>query len=262
MHPSNEDHMRIAATLVAAAPFIAASLVAAPLTAQSSGDAAAYVALLSTPLGGLPPIATNTILDEPHNGAAFALRYGHISGDDFSSSFNNFGATAVLPWGTTSTFSLTGGVSRTSFDDGFGNSTSNNTLMLSAGADTRLGDWPLSAARDAAKVHFGVNGELGFAKPSGGTLWAGSVGLPISLVSSSRSRDEMRFVPFVTPGFGFGSVSADDNGGSDSGTRFMIGAGISIYNRSNSVAVNGGLQYVPISGGHTQFGLGLVLGGR
>jgi hypothetical protein len=257
--------MRIAVNMIAAAACLAAvTVIARPVAAQSSGDVTAYFALLSTPLGGLPPIATNTILDEAHNGAAFALRYGHVGGDDFTASFNNFGATAVLPWGTTSTFSLTGGVVHTSFDDGFGSTSSNNALMLSAGADTRLGDWPLSAARDAAKIVFGVNGELGFAKPSGGTVWAGSVGLPISLVAGTRGRDEMRFVPFVTPAFGFGDVHSDDafSGGTDSGTRFMIGAGISIYNRSNSVAVNAGLQYIPISGGHTQFGLGLVLGGR
>ncbi|MFI5228591.1 MAG: hypothetical protein ACHQWU_05955 [Gemmatimonadales bacterium] len=254
--------MRITATLVAAAAcLMAVPLVARPAAAQSSGDVTAYFALLSTPLGGLPPIATNTILDEPHNGAAFALRYGHVGGDDVTSAFNNFGATAVLPWGTMSTFSLTGGIAHTSFDDGF-TSSSNNSLMLSAGADTRLGDWPLSAARDAAKIVFGVNGELGFAKPPGGTVWAGSVGLPISLVSSRRRRDEMRFVPYITPAFGFGDVSSDDTNRSDSGTRFLIGAGIAIYHRSNSVAVNAGLQYIPISGGHTQFGLGLVLGGR
>ena len=256
--------MRIAVRF-AAACFVAMSIVAAPVAAQTANDAAAYFGLISTPLGGLPPIATNTILDEPHNGAAFALRYGHVAGDDFTSTFNNFGATAVLPWGTTSTFSLTGGIVHTSFDDGF-TTTSDNTLMLSAGADTRLGAMPLSSARDAARIVVGVNGELGFAKPSGGTVWSGSVGLPVSLVSATSSRDQLRFVPFVTPAFGFANLSSDNangiNGGSDSGTRFMIGAGISIYNRSNSVAVNAGLQYIPISGGHTQFGLGVVLGGR
>ena len=29
---------------------------------------------------------------------------------------------------------------------------------------------------------------------------SGSVGIPISLVSGSRVRDEMRIVPFITPG--------------------------------------------------------------
>lgn len=254
--------MRIAAR-IAAAVLVAVPLVAAPVAAQSSGDDfAAYLGLITTPLGGLPPIATNTILDEPHNGAAFALRYGHVSGDDFVSTFNDFGATAVLPWGTTSTFSLTGGVVHSSFDDGFGSTTSDNTLMLSAGADTRLGAMALSSARDAARIVVGVNGELGFSKPTGGTVWSGSVGLPVSLVSASSSRDQLRFVPFVTPAFGFANLSSDNGDPSTSGTRFMIGAGISIYNRSNSVAVNAGLQYIPITGGHTQFGIGLVLGGR
>jgi hypothetical protein len=256
--------MRIAARF-AAACLIAFSFIAAPAAAQvkteSFDDIATYFALLSTPLGGLPPIATNTILDEPHNGAAFALRYGHVSGDEFTSSFNNFGATAVLPWGTTSTFSITGGVAHTSFDNGFTSST-DNSLMLSAGADTRLGAMALGSARDAARIVVGVNGEIGFSRPPGATLWTGSVGLPVSLVSASRSRDQLRFVPFVTPALGFANVDPSDNSGSQSGTRFMLGAGISIFNRSNSVAVNAGLQYIPISGGHTQFGIGLVLGGR
>jgi len=253
--------MRFAARF-AAAGLVALPLLAAPAAAQNTdGDLAAYFGLITTPLGGLPPIATNTILDEPHNGAAFALRYGHVGGDVFTSTLNNFGATAVLPWGTTSTFSLTGGVAHSSFDDGF-ESTSDNTLMLSAGADTRLGAMALSSARDAARIVVGVNGELGFARPTGGKVWSGSVGLPVSLVSASSSRDQLRFVPFVTPAFGFANLSNDDGSPSTSGSRFMLGAGLSIYNRSNSVAVNAGLQYIPISGGHTQFGIGLVLGGR
>ena len=68
---------------------------------------------------------------------------------------------------------------------------------------------------------------------------SGTVGLPISLVSGSRVRDEMRIVPFITPGFGFGGIRGGD---SPSGSALMLGGGIGIYNRSSSVALSFGIS--------------------
>jgi hypothetical protein len=85
------------------------------------------------------------------------------------------------------------------------------------------------------------------------------VGLPISLVSGSRARDEMRIVPFITPGFGFGGIRGGD---SPSGSALMLGGGIGIYNRSSSVALSFGFQHVAVEDSGTLIGLALVLGGR
>ena len=69
----------------------------------------------------------------------------------------------------------------------------------------------------------------------------------------------MRIVPFVTPGFGFGQFTGE---GSPSGSALMLGGGLGIYNRSSSIALSFGFQYLGVRDASTQIGLNLVLGGR
>lgn len=221
----------------------------------SFNDLATYLALARTPVGGLPPIATSTILGEPQSGVALSLRYGHAGETNGISSLNNFGATAVLPMGMSSTISLTGGISAPS--------SGSSALMLSIGGDTRLSSMPLSQSRGGARINIGLNGELGYGKPSEASLVAGEVGLPISLVPGPGPRDAMRIVPFLTPAFTFANFSSDNpNVESQSAAHFMIGGGIALYNRTSPVAVNFGFQYMAFSGATTEFGFVLTLGGR
>lgn len=224
-------------------------------------DAATYLALTRTPVGGLPPIATSTILGDVQSGVALALRYGHVGGGDLifapdnrEISINNFSATAVLPMGTGSTVSLTAGVSAPT--------SGSSALMLSIGGDTRLTAMPLSDTRSGMRLNVGLNGELGYGKPSEATLVAGSVGLPISLVGGAAPRDAMRLVPFLTPALTFSSFDPDGPGNSESAVHFMLGGGLGIYNRTSTVAFNVGFQYMAITGASTQFGFALTLGGR
>jgi hypothetical protein len=235
-------------SLVAAAVFI----VASQAPAQSFSDASAYAALMRTAVAGAPPIATSTILGEHQNGAAFSARYGNVSGGDLTNSLNNFTATAVLSGGGASSVSLTAGASTPS--------RGSTALLLGVGGDTRLSDFPMSDSRNGMLLRVGLNGEFGYAKPSGATLLAGSVGLPLSLISRG-SRNEMHVVPFLTPAFGFGDFNPDV-GVSGSGSKFMLGGGVGIFNPTSSVAVNLAFQHVFVDGGQTEFGLGLVLGGR
>jgi len=229
--------------------------MSASLSAQTFNELATYLALIRTPIGGLPPVATSTILGDVQNGAALALRYGHIASGPNFPDFNNFGVTGVLPAGTSSTISLTGGVST-----GSGNTSS--ALMLSIGGDTRLTDMPFSMSRTSPRLRVGLNGELGYGKPSSASLIAGSVGLPLSIVHPAR-RDEMQIVPFLTPAFGFGNFDPeDDRIDTQSGAHFMIGGGIALFNRSSGVAINFGFQYVAVSNSSTLLGLVLTLGGR
>lgn len=250
----------VCALLVMHVTTLAAQIVV--IDRPSFNDAATFLALARTPVGGLPPVATSTILGEAQSGVALALRYGHVSGGDLirdpndeEVSLNNFGATAVVPMGMTSTISLTGGVSAPT--------SGSSSLMLSIGGDTRLGAMPLSQGRGSAQLNFGLNGELGYGKPSGASLVAAEVGLPISLVPGAGPRDAMRIVPFLTPAFTFSNFSPDDsNVDNQSAAHFMLGGGIALYNRSSSVAFNVGFQYMAISGASTQFGVALTLGGR
>lgn len=238
-------------------PLVAAAtcLLAGSATAQAPdfSDAASYLALMRTAVTGLPPIATSTMLGERQNGVALALRYGNVSGGEITGSLNNFGATAMFGRSGTSSVSLTAGVS----SPGRGSS----SLMLGLAGDMLLTDAPMSDSRNGMVLRIGLNGEFGYGSPPRSSLLAGSVGLPLSLISRGGSRDEMRIVPFLTPAFGFGSFSPDF-GESGSGSHFVLGGGVALYNRTSSVALNLGFQNVFVDGGHTEFGLALILGGR
>jgi hypothetical protein len=228
------------------------------LAAQSRNDGAARAALVLTPVGALPPFVTSTIQNDTQNGAALGFRYGYLSGPTEFTNENNFGISAILPFGVGSTVTLTGGFFSLSCDG------CDLGLMLGIGADKSLGDMPMSSNRDAARLHFALNGEFGYAQPDGatfsrGSLMSGMVGVPISLVSGSRARDEMRIVPFITPAFGFGGFRGPD---ARSGSALMLGGGVGIYNRSNSVALSFGFQHVAVENSGTLIGLALVLGGR
>lgn len=226
--------------------------------AQSTNDAVALAALQLTPIGSLPPLVTSTLQAEVQRSVALALRYGYISASNGAADANNGGVTAIIPMGLAGTVSLTGGVFKYTCEG------CKPGLMLSLAGDRRIGDMVLGTGRDGSRIQFAVNGELGYGQPQGsttndGSVISGAVGVPISLVPSSRTRDAMRVVPFVTPGFGFGSFTGD---GSSSGSALMLGGGIGIYNRSSSVALSFGFQYIAVRDASTQLGLALVLGGR
>ncbi len=227
-------------------------VLAGSAPAQSASDHAAYVALMRTAVAGLPPITTSTILGMHQDGAAFSVRYGNVSGGDITGSFNNFNAAAVISNGGTSSLSLAAGASAPS--------AGSSALVLGIGGDTRLGDFPMSDSRNGMLLRVGLNGEFGYARPSGVTLLAGSVGLPLSLISPG-SRNELHVVPFLTPALGFGD-SDPETGTSRSGSKFLLGGGVGIFKPTSAVALDLAFQHVFVDGGQTEFGLGLVLGGR
>jgi hypothetical protein len=176
--------------------------------AQSAGDFSAWTSLVLTPVGALPPIMTSTIASEVQTAPALSFRYGHLPSTIGLSSVNSGGATVIFPVGQRSTVSLTGGFFDPTCRD------CDPGLMLGVAGDTRLGEMPFGTGRDQSRLTFGLNGELGYARPRStflnGSFVSGAVGIPIGLVSGGRARDAMRIVPFVTPGFGFGGIRDSD----------------------------------------------------
>ena len=213
---------------------------------------AAWSALLGTPTGALAPLMTPTLAGSPARSAQLALRYGHSQGVNDLASLNNFAVTALFPAGTGATISLTGGMIRPSCDG------CETHVMLSIGGDMALYSSPLGPSSDAGRFAMALNGEFGYGKPEDATLLAGSVGLPFSLILGSTAG--MRFVPYVTPAFGFGS--SNESGSSVSGVRFLLGGGIGLHNPASTVSVHAGFQQIFISDAKMIFGLGLSIGGR
>ena len=228
--------------------------VAASAQAQgpSVGDIAGYVALSATPVGAMTPVVSSAMLGRIAKGYSFTGQYGHLSDD--AAGFNSFGASVSMPL---SGFSLGGSL-------GFMSPSaqgSKSNLMLGANAETNLGAWALGQGKNANLVTVSARGDFGWANPDDGTGTNNSItalsfsaGAPVALVLKNG---DMTWAPFVTPGLGWGRLSAQ--GTSESGTRFMMGAGLGMTHR-NGWGVSAGMQKVFIENGKTVFGLNVSYG--
>ena len=228
--------------------------VAASAQAQgpSVGDIAGYVALSATPVGAMTPVVSSAMLGRIAKGYSFTGQYGHLSDD--AAGFNSFGASVSMPL---SGFSLGGSL-------GFMSPSaqgSKSNLMVGANAETNLGAWALGQGKNANLFTLSARGDFGWANPDDGTGTNNSItalslsaGAPLALVLKNG---DMTWAPFVTPGLGWGRLSA--TGASESGTRFMMGAGLGMTHR-NGWGVSVGMQKVFIDQGKTVFGLNLSYG--
>ena len=228
--------------------------VAASAQAQgpSVGDIAGYVALSTTPVGAMTPVVSSAMLGRIAKGYSISGQYGHLS--DNGAGFNSFGASVSMP---VSGFSLGGSL-------GFVSPSaqgSKSNLMLGANAETNLGAWALGEGKNANLFTLSARGDFGWANPDDGTGTNNSItalslsaGAPFALVLKNG---DMTWAPFVTPGLGWGRLSA--NGTSESGTRFMMGAGFGVSHR-NGWGASVGMQKVFIDQGKTVFGLNISYG--
>ena len=214
----------------------------------SLGDLAGYAALSATPVGAMTPVVTSAMLGRIAKGYTVTGQYGHLSGDN-GSGFNSFGASVSMP---VSGFSLGGSLGFLA-PSGQG---SKSNMMLGLNAESNLGAWALGEGKNANLFTMSARADFGWANPDDGsgtsnsiTAMSLSAGVPVALVLKNG---DMTFAPFVTPGFGWGRLSAQ--GASESGNRFMLGAGIGMAHR-NGWGVSAGMQKVFIDQGKNVFGL-------
>ena len=142
-------------------------------SAQGVDDYEAYLALISTPVGALPPVMTSTIVTTLQRTTQFSVRYGYqkgladpVTGRSSDVGANNFAATVVLPMGLGSTVSLSAGAWYAT------EKSYSSHLMLSGAGDYRIGSAALSDAPTSPLLALALSGELGFAKPSDATMWS------------------------------------------------------------------------------------------
>jgi hypothetical protein len=224
---------------------------AVPLGAQNVNAAVAYGALITTPAGALPPVLSNAMLLRPMTQADLAVRYGHIS--DAGVSLNTFDARVGFPLGTKAMFGVNAGYQDASCN--LGNCDSH--FIAGANAEGRLASTMLGTGTEAAQLTIGLNGDAGFGKNNGATVFSFTGGLPIALVSRTP---KALIAPFLTPAFGWGRAS--DNGLSQNGTRFLLGGGVTLQSTASPIGANFGFQRVFFDGGETVFGVSLVVGRR
>lgn len=239
------------------------SLAAPALRAQGISitpqQDAAESALISTPIGALPPLMTPTIAGMSATSPSFGIRYGRRTVYGTSGAENNYGISTTLPMSTGASVTLTAGAG----DIYCPNSSCNRYLQLALGGDFKLGEMPMGTG---SKLLYAVNGEVGYGRPGalGQTDQAISLsaGVPISLVLGSGS--DMKIVPWLTPGFGVGSYKQDTrfSGTSNNGQLFLLGGGLGLSNATSSFSASLGFQRVFISGGQTMYGISVTIGGH
>ena len=223
----------------------------AVLSAQSDDAIVAYFALIETPPGALPTRLSAPMLNRQMTSTDVSLRYGYVSLS--GASLHTIGLTLGIPAGTKTAFGVTAGYQGVSCEGG----DCKGHFVASANAEGRLSSSPLGTGNDAPNLNIGLNGELGFGKPEGGTLLSATVGVPFALVSGSPT---LRIAPYLTPAIGFGHASG--GGESRSGARILLGGGVSFNNLQNGIGINLGFQKVFIDSGDTMLGISVSFGAR
>jgi opacity protein-like surface antigen len=227
-----------ASALVFAAPAMAQGNNEGP----SEKDVAAYLAINTSTIGALPPLATNTLSSA--GGIGWHLQYGRMSWDDETSS-NSFAGGFDIGLGR-GRIGFTAGYMTVSCPSGI---ECNGHLMIGSRYSNQLTGGTFSEGR----WQMGLETELGVGLPEDERAVAFAVGLPVKL---TFGRD-VKVSPFLTPSFAHGSYKdAADN--SEGALKFMVGAGVGIGLR-NGMGINAGMRKVFIDEGKTQFGLGLTI---
>ena len=236
------------------------ALVAAPalvLGAQNSaGELRAFEALRASHVGALTPIMTPAMLHRTLNGAQFGIRYGLR--DESGVRTQAVAGSVLFGIGLQSSVTGTAGVADADCVD------CTPALMLGIGGDMRLYEGG-EVAGGGSSLTVSVSGDLGYAQIRPDNAWVLAVGAPITLSLGSGGRDGLRFVPYLTPTFGVGQTSAPCPGFmvcEQSGTRWVIGGGLGVWNPMSSVSASIGVNQVVLSGAKPVFGVNVTFGGR
>jgi hypothetical protein len=224
-----------------------ASLTPALVAAQSDKAVVAYLTLIETPPGALPPTVSAPMLGRTMTSTDFAIRYGYVSLE--GASLHTGALTLGIPAGPKATIALTAGYQGVRCDGCDGH------FVAAAKAEGRLSSSVLGTGAEAPHLNVGLSGELGFGKPSGGTLLSLTAGLPVAMISGSPT---LRIAPYLVPAFGFGRATG--GGDSENGSRFLLGGGLMFHNEQNGVGVNLGFQKIFIDQGDTVLGISLSFG--
>lgn len=282
----------VAASLVSLArPLRSQGLFPLPISeGPSASDVAAYLALSSTPIGGLPPMMTAQVNGPTPGGFAVRAQFGYID-EDGPTSRRILGGGLDIAVGR-STFGVTGGYvdfacDQGALDDALGGTgprisiECKGGLMAGVNWTTPLVTTPLGASGNTTLV-LGVDGAAGYGSGDLLTITAtdpnfpltasfsiearalsAGLGLPVALVAKSGA---LTLVPHLTPRIGYGRATikvpfADAIGTNteetESGARFMLGGGLDLHIANSGLGVSVGFQKVFVDGGNTLIGAGL-----
>jgi hypothetical protein len=223
-----------------------------------------YIAILGTPIGSLPPLATYTLTGVAQRTPEIVARYGFVqdmalplapeSGGHDAHSLSSFGLTGLFPVDLGGTVSLTLGLSNQRCTGCAG-----TRFMGSVGADYRLLTTALDAST-ARRFTLAVNGEIGVGNPATGTAWTGDLGFPLAFTIGADSGT--RIIPFLTPSVVMVTTSGSSETDAIHSIRGLVGGGVALFNAKSALGANVGITYIFVP--KTQVGIGVALsyGGR
>jgi hypothetical protein len=229
--------MRHVTKLIGAAALLG---FAPALFAQTAQQSRTSTTLLNTPIGALPPLYSSAGTGSISSGQGLALRYGR---GGFG--IDNLGITADLGARFSDHTSITLGMRQCPGCE----------QLWMAGVDfyAQLVRSPLSS--DASVFSVGLQPNVGAAHSFGAApwYWSASMGLPIAVETNVGSH--IRVAPFVSPGIGYGMISAGSDRVNGSIVP-MLGGGVGLFTSSGLGLHVGGNRVIAENNG-TQWGIGL-----
>jgi hypothetical protein len=240
----------------------------------SNDQQSAYVALYYTPVAGLPPLAPSFDTSSHNSGSRVVLqgRYGQMNrGGELW--LKTMGVGVEIPMGHWNLAGTMAYLAANCTPDWRDVHDCTGDIMLGATArrtflNRPLGDSPAPVkgkrpARPPNDESFlvGFEGAVGFSPRQSEQALALSAGVPVAL--AFRNGD-VRILPFITPGLGYGRLGhvifEDEDAYTSHGSILpMLGGGLGLEFGKSGVGVNLGFQKVFKSyGGTTQLGLGMT----
>jgi hypothetical protein len=240
-----------------------------PVAARAQTDSAPpsgygyYLALLQTPISGVTPLMTYSMLGVAQRTVQFAARYGYIwdytqplagPGPHDPRSLNSWAGSVVLPVNLDGNVLLTAGVVQTHCDS--------CSATFSAGAAGMWRFMGLGTRNDTlTMITISGQAEIGFGTPRTGDVWGFLLGAPLTVNVGKLGGTQV--VSFFTPSFalatGKGITSPNDW---SSGGRAIISVGAGVFNPASNIMANFGVQYVFVHANDVLIGVSLSYGGR
>ncbi|MDF2774105.1 MAG: hypothetical protein K0S86_3602 [Geminicoccaceae bacterium] len=251
---------------------------ASPAAAQSADEQSAYLAMIYTTVGGLPPLPPSTDSLGRTIGSGFVLhgRLGHTS-RSYGPTLNGFGVGVEFPTGRYSFGGTLAYLSASCDADWAGDASEcAGDIMIGGTVRATLASRPLGGTpasprkkggarpRNENSLLVGVDGSLGYSPRQGEQALAIAGGVPTAIV---LERGDLRILPFITPGVGYGrlgnvSFFEDERPTAHGKFVFMLGGGVGLeFGRSGMGASVGFQRVLKSSGGATQIGLGMTWSG-
>ena len=268
------SHRTLRRGLMAVAALGAAVQVA---TAQSSDQQSAYVALIYTPVAGLPPLPPVTDSLARTSGVSLIGRLGHTSRGNGALTLTSYALGVEIPRGRMRLGATLGYLSAScGFEWGDENDCSGD-IMIGGSARGLITSKPLGESEPPSKgkrasasssndgrLIVGFDGSLGYSPRQGESALAAAASLPTGVALQSGS---LRITPFLTPGVAYGRLGnvefEEDEGPTSHGTiTFVIGGGVGLQFGTSGIGANLGFQRVlKGQGGATQLGVGMTWNG-